>query len=125
MQVAELIGKTPDELRDMIAGLRKELFNIRFQRAAGETGAQGRAREAKKDIARILTVINGGAEAPKAEKAAKKTRKPKAEKKAAEKAARAQEKAAKAEKKAKAKTAEKPAKEPKAKKPVKKAKKEA
>ncbi len=79
MQAAELIGKTPDELKEMLGSLKKEMFNIRFQRAAGEQGAQSRTRQAKKDVARILTVINGGAKLPsaQAEKPAKKVAAPK------------------------------------------------
>ena len=71
MQVAELIGKTPDELKDMVTGLKKELFNLRFQRSAGEMGGVRRVAVVKKNIARIKTVMGGGAVAPKADKVAK------------------------------------------------------
>jgi large subunit ribosomal protein L29 len=48
-------GKTPDELKAQIAELKKELFNLRFQRAQGEAAPTARFKEARKEIARILT----------------------------------------------------------------------
>lgn len=48
-------GKTPDELKANVAELKKELFNLRFQKASGELSNTSRFRAAKKEIARILT----------------------------------------------------------------------
>ncbi|MFM9890111.1 MAG: 50S ribosomal protein L29 [Rickettsiales bacterium] len=48
-------GKTPDELKSSVADLKKELFNLRFQKASGELSNTARFREAKREIARILT----------------------------------------------------------------------
>ncbi len=48
-------GKTPDELNAQVAELKKELFNLRFQKAAGELTNTSRFRAAKREIARILT----------------------------------------------------------------------
>jgi large subunit ribosomal protein L29 len=48
-------GKTVDELRTQIAGLKKELFNLRFQQATGELASPKRFKEARREIARILT----------------------------------------------------------------------
>lgn len=53
-----LKGKSADELQGKIAELKKELFNLRFQKAAGELNNTSRFRAAKKEIARILTQLN-------------------------------------------------------------------
>jgi len=50
-----LKGKTADELTAQVAELKKELFNLRFQKAAGELTNTSRFRVAKREIARILT----------------------------------------------------------------------
>lgn len=57
MKMEELKGKTVDELHSKLADLKKELFNLRFQQAAGELSAPQRFRAARKDIARIMTQI--------------------------------------------------------------------
>jgi large subunit ribosomal protein L29 len=48
-------GKSTDELHAQVAELKKELFNLRFQKATGELSKTARLREAKREIARILT----------------------------------------------------------------------
>ncbi len=48
-------GKSADELKVQVAELKKELFNLRFQQASGELSNTARFREAKREIARILT----------------------------------------------------------------------
>lgn len=48
-------GKTAEELTAQVAELKKELFNLRFQKAAGELTNTSRFRVAKREIARILT----------------------------------------------------------------------
>ena len=60
---ADYKGKTPDELKATVADLKKELFNLRFQRAAGELNNTARFREARKEIARILTHLRQGKQA--------------------------------------------------------------
>ena len=50
-------GKSVEELQGTVADLKKELFNLRFQKASGELTALSRFREARREIARILTVI--------------------------------------------------------------------
>ena len=50
-------GKTADELQGMVADLKKELFNLRFQKAAGELSNTSRFRAAKREIARLLTQL--------------------------------------------------------------------
>ena len=42
-------GKTADELQEMLVGLRKEQFNLRFQRATGQLEAVGRIKEVRRD----------------------------------------------------------------------------
>ncbi len=48
-------GKSADELKVHVAELKKELFNLRFQRAQGETINTSRFAQARKEIAQILT----------------------------------------------------------------------
>lgn len=50
-------GKPAEELQGAVADLKKELFNLRFQKAAGELTNTSRFREAKREIARILTQL--------------------------------------------------------------------
>ena len=57
-KVAEFIDKSPDQLNDELAKLKKEQFNLRFQRASGQLENTSRFRVVRRDIARILTVLN-------------------------------------------------------------------
>ena len=57
---------TADQLREEIAGLRKEQFNLRFQRANGQVENTGRIRVLRRDIARIQTVLTEQRRAAKA-----------------------------------------------------------
>lgn len=50
-------GKSAEELQGAVADLKKELFNLRFQKASGELNNTARFREAKREIARILTQL--------------------------------------------------------------------
>ena len=56
-QETGLQGKSADELQGKVAELKKELFNLRFQKAQGELTNTSRFRQAKKEIARILTQL--------------------------------------------------------------------
>jgi large subunit ribosomal protein L29 len=49
--------KTADELSTQLTGLKKEQFNLRFQRANGQVDNTGRIRTLRRDIARIETVL--------------------------------------------------------------------
>ena len=49
--------KCPDELGDELGKLKKEQFNLRFQRANGQVENTGRIRVLRRDIARIQTVL--------------------------------------------------------------------
>jgi large subunit ribosomal protein L29 len=50
---------TPDQLDDELIKLKKEQFNLRFQRATGQLANTARVREVRRDIARIKTVAQG------------------------------------------------------------------
>ncbi|HYZ30922.1 MAG TPA: 50S ribosomal protein L29 [Crenalkalicoccus sp.] len=56
-KVADIRVKTPDELSALLLDLRKEQFNLRFQRATGQLEATGRIKVVRRDIARIKTVM--------------------------------------------------------------------
>jgi large subunit ribosomal protein L29 len=53
----ELRGLTREELNAKVTELKEELFGLRFAAATGQLETHGRLREARKDIARIYTVI--------------------------------------------------------------------
>jgi large subunit ribosomal protein L29 len=48
-------GKTPDQLKDEVLKLKKEQFNLRFQRASGQVENTARIREIRRNIARLKT----------------------------------------------------------------------
>jgi large subunit ribosomal protein L29 len=54
---ADLRAKTPDELKDQLLGLKKEQFNLRFQRATQQLEKPSRVREVRKEIARLKTIL--------------------------------------------------------------------
>ena len=56
-KIGDVRAKTPDELKGMLLDLRKEQFNLRFQRATGQLEAVSRIREVRRDIARVKTVM--------------------------------------------------------------------
>ncbi|MFC7736286.1 50S ribosomal protein L29 [Roseomonas sp. GCM10028921] len=56
-KIADVRGMTADELKTMLLDLRKEQFNLRFQRATGQLEAVGRIRAVRRDIARVKTVL--------------------------------------------------------------------
>jgi len=58
MNAQELRDKTPDQLREQLAALKKESFNLRFQQATGQLENTARMRTVKRDTARVLTVLN-------------------------------------------------------------------
>ncbi|WP_424989654.1 50S ribosomal protein L29 [Fluviibacterium sp. S390] len=67
MNATELREKTPDQLRDELAALKKEAFNLRFQSATGAMENTARTRVVRRDIARVMTVLNEKAAAAAAE----------------------------------------------------------
>ena len=58
MNAQELRDKTPDQLREQLATLNKESFNLRFQQATGQLENTARMRKVRRDTARVLTVLN-------------------------------------------------------------------
>jgi large subunit ribosomal protein L29 len=57
MKAVDVRAKTPDQLNDDLAALKKEQFNLRFQRATGQLEKTARVKEVRKDIARIKTIL--------------------------------------------------------------------
>ena len=57
MANSDLRAKTPDELKDQLLGLKKEQFNLRFQRATGQLEGTGRFRQVRREIARVKTIM--------------------------------------------------------------------
>jgi large subunit ribosomal protein L29 len=84
-KVSEFRDRSADQLGDDLARLKKEQFNLRFQRASGQLENTARFRVVRRDIARIMTVLAQGSAAPAKAKArpAEKTAKAPAKKKAA------------------------------------------
>lgn len=58
LKAVDLRAKTPDELKDLVLSYKKEQFNFRFQKVAGEAPKAHRTRAVRKNIARIKTVMN-------------------------------------------------------------------
>jgi large subunit ribosomal protein L29 len=56
MKGEELRSMTPDQLDEHVSKLKKEQFNLRFQRATGQLENTSRVRAVRRDIARIKTV---------------------------------------------------------------------
>ena len=54
--VAKFRELTADQLDDELARLKKEQFNLRFQRASGQLENTARVRVVRRDIARIMTI---------------------------------------------------------------------
>jgi large subunit ribosomal protein L29 len=55
-KIGDIRAKTPDELSALLLELRKEQFNLRFQRATGQNEGLGRVKQARREIARVKTV---------------------------------------------------------------------
>ena len=58
MKAQELRDKTPDQLRDQLASLKKEAFNLRFQKATGQLENTSRMQVVRRDAARVKTILN-------------------------------------------------------------------
>ena len=56
MKIADIRAMSPDQMEDAVLNLKKERFNLRFQRATGQLENTSRMREARRDIARIKTI---------------------------------------------------------------------
>jgi large subunit ribosomal protein L29 len=53
MKIDEVRGLTPDQLAESLINLKKEQFNLRFQKATGQIEKTHRVDQVRKDIARI------------------------------------------------------------------------
>lgn len=58
MNAAELLEKSPDQLREELANLKKEAFNLRFQAAGGSLENTSRMKIVRRNAARVKTVLN-------------------------------------------------------------------
>ena len=58
MSAQELRDKTPDQLREELVELKKEQFNLRFQQATGQLENPARMRAARRQAARVKTILN-------------------------------------------------------------------
>lgn len=54
---AEFKGKTVDQLGDRLLELKREQFNLRFQRASGQLENTARVRQVRREIATIKTIL--------------------------------------------------------------------
>ena len=57
-KIADVRAKSADELNEMLLDLRKEQFNLRFQRATGQLENTARIRQVRRDAARVKTILN-------------------------------------------------------------------
>ena len=62
MDASDLKTKSADELKQMLGDLKKEQFNLRFQRASGQLENTARVGVVRRDIARIKTVMHAKAQ---------------------------------------------------------------
>jgi large subunit ribosomal protein L29 len=53
----DLRAKSNDQLGTMLLDLRREQFNLRFQRATGQTEGVARVKVVRRDIARVKTIL--------------------------------------------------------------------
>ena len=67
MNAQELRNKTLDQLREDLAALKKEAFNLRFQQATGQLESTARMKTVRRDVARVKTVLNEKAASAAAE----------------------------------------------------------
>jgi large subunit ribosomal protein L29 len=56
MKASDVKAMTADQLGDQLASLKKEQFNLRFQKATGQLEKTARVKEVRRDIARIKTI---------------------------------------------------------------------
>jgi large subunit ribosomal protein L29 len=56
-KATDVRAKTADELAGLLLDLRKEQFNLRFQRATGQQEGIGRVKQVRREIARVKTIM--------------------------------------------------------------------
>lgn len=57
MKISEFRANSDDELQEKVRDLKKEAFNLRFQKASGQLENTARERQVRRDIARVKTVL--------------------------------------------------------------------
>ena len=63
MNASDLREKSSDELKTELTNLKKESFNLRFQQATGQMEGTARMRTVRRDVARVMTILNEKARA--------------------------------------------------------------
>jgi large subunit ribosomal protein L29 len=58
MKVEELTAQSPQQLQSKLVELKREIMNLRFQKVAGQLESTARFRSARREIARIKTLLN-------------------------------------------------------------------
>ena len=58
MKAEDVRAKSDDELKEQLLDLRKEAFNLRFQRVSGQLENTARVRDVRRTIGRVKTIIN-------------------------------------------------------------------
>ena len=66
MKASDVRTKSADQLKDELIKLKKDQFNLRFQSATGQLEKTARAKEVRRDIARVKTILREKAVAGKA-----------------------------------------------------------
>jgi large subunit ribosomal protein L29 len=57
-KASDIRAKTPDELTTLLLDLRREQFNLRFQRATGQAEGTARIRAVRREIAQVKTIMS-------------------------------------------------------------------
>jgi large subunit ribosomal protein L29 len=68
MKAADVMQLSDDQLKDEVIKLKKEQFNLRFQKATGQIENTARIRKIRRDVARLKTAQTARAAAKKTEK---------------------------------------------------------
>jgi large subunit ribosomal protein L29 len=58
MKIKDIRGMSSDDLKNKEKSLKKELFDLKFQRKVGRVEKPARFRVIRRDIAKILTILN-------------------------------------------------------------------
>jgi len=57
VKIDEVRAKSDDQLNEQVRDLKKEAFNLRFQKASGQLENTARQRQVRRDLARVKTVL--------------------------------------------------------------------
>jgi large subunit ribosomal protein L29 len=58
VKAEDIRHRSPDQIGDEIGRLKKEQFNLRFQRATGQLANTARVKQVRRDIARLSTIAS-------------------------------------------------------------------